>query len=310
MESKFGHDPASGARWEIHGPAEDIPVVEAWADGYIPFQPAQTSWKRELREEIRSRCELLEPSAGQVLHATFFGAMPPRSDVENLALYNIDEVFKSFRQAGRNGIRFEYGGEAPPLVPSGETYPFGYRYTFAPRDDEFVTAWKHGRSLASFGWTDLGEFDHGNRVLAQVWLALTRGDVEPFFPVVAHDAKFAVKVQVRPPNGKDWVPGKLVKPMIDGVVCAFQAHTDTEELTEIAERLAKNLPAYPEDLRRYLRDQCRAVLGSVPQLFFLFGAKDVKGNPSDDLCMAGELLPVEPIDDRWAIMGEIIEIFC
>ena len=307
MGSKSGHDPVSGARWEIHGPAEGVPAVEAWADGYIPFEPARTSWKRELREEIRSRCELLGPSAGRVLHATFFGAIPPRSDVENLVLYNIDQSFKSFKQAGHQGIRFEHGGEVPPRVPGGASYPFGFRYTFAPRDGEFVTAWKQGRVLASFDWTDLGEFDHENRVLAQVWLALARGDVEPFFPI--HDAKFAVKVRVRPPSGKDWVPGKLVKPIVDGVVCALQAHTGTEDLTKIAERLAKHLPAYPEDLRRYLRDQCRAVLGSVPQLFFLHGAAGAKGNPSDDLCMAGELLPVEPIDDRWAIKGEVIEIY-
>ena len=39
MESKFGHDPVSGARWEIHEPAEGIPLVEVWADDYIPFEP-------------------------------------------------------------------------------------------------------------------------------------------------------------------------------------------------------------------------------------------------------------------------------
>jgi hypothetical protein len=305
MESRFSHDPLSGARWEVYGPTEGTQVVEAWADGHIPFEP-KVAWQKDLRSEIRSRCELLEPSAGQVLHATFFGAMPPRSDVENLVLYNIDEVFKSFRQAGRNGIRFEHGGEVPPLGPSGETYPFGFRYTFAPRDEEFVTAWKQGRPLASFDWTDLGAFAGDNK-LAQVWLALARSDVEPFFPVVAPDAKFAVRVQVRPPHGKEWVLGKLVKPIVDGVICAFQAHTDTKDQTEIAERLAKDLPVYPEDLRRYLRDECRAVLGSVPRLFTLHGA-GVNGNPSDHLCMSGELLPADPINDRWAIKGRIVEI--
>lgn len=40
--------------------------------------------------KIRSRCGQLEPSAGQVLHATFFGAKRPNADVENVALYYID----------------------------------------------------------------------------------------------------------------------------------------------------------------------------------------------------------------------------
>lgn len=67
-------------------------------------------WQEHPRTEIRSRCRQLEPSAGQVLHATFFGAKHPNADVENLALYYID----SFKVAGRNGIRFEHGADVPP----------------------------------------------------------------------------------------------------------------------------------------------------------------------------------------------------
>ena len=65
MESKFGHDPASGARWEIHGPAAGAPIVEAWADHYIRFE-RRPPWQEELRNEIRNRCQLLKPSAGQM----------------------------------------------------------------------------------------------------------------------------------------------------------------------------------------------------------------------------------------------------
>ena len=68
MESKFGHDPVSGARWEIHGPAAGILVVEAWADDYIRFD-SRPPWQDELRDEIRRRCRLLEPAEGQVLQA-------------------------------------------------------------------------------------------------------------------------------------------------------------------------------------------------------------------------------------------------
>jgi hypothetical protein len=30
--------------------------------------------------------------------------------------------------------------------------------------------------------------------------------------------------------------------------------------------------------------------------------------PSDHLCVAGELLAAEPVDDRWAIKGEVFEL--
>lgn len=39
-------------------------------------------------------------------------------------------------------------------------------------------AWQQRRTLASFDWTDLGTFA-GEKKLAQVWLALSRGRVGP-----------------------------------------------------------------------------------------------------------------------------------
>ena len=306
MESKFGHDPASGARWEIHGPSEGRAVVEAWADACIPFEPPKNSWKSELRDALRSRCRMLEPLAGQLLHATFFGAMPPRSDVENLLLYNIDD---SFKVPGSNGIRFEHGAGVPP-TSDGREYPYCYRYLLAPQSGRF-NYWQQVRQLAWFDWTDLGEFDDDKGVLAQVWLALSGGEVN-LLELCASEALFAVSVQLRPPRGISPLWGKLVKGVFDGLICAFQAHTDTKDLTQIVDRLASQLQTDAEVIKGYLlderiTDQSRAVLGDVARLVFLRGS-GVQWNPSDHLCMAGELLTAQPIDDRWAIKGEVVEL--
>ena len=80
MESKFGHDPASVARWEIHGPSEGHAVVAAWADDYIRFDNLPP-WQKQLREEICSRCRLLNPAAGHVLQAVMAAAGPYANDV-------------------------------------------------------------------------------------------------------------------------------------------------------------------------------------------------------------------------------------
>jgi hypothetical protein len=83
--------------------------VEAWADDYIYYErQRRPAWQENLLTELRARCGQLEPSAGQVLHATFFGPKRPNADVENLVLYNIDV----FNVAGRNGI---------PMAPSIRT---------------------------------------------------------------------------------------------------------------------------------------------------------------------------------------------
>ena len=70
-------------RCEVHGPAAGSALVEAWADHYIRFERQRRPvWQEQLRAQIRSRCAQLEPLAGQVLHATFFGAKRPNADVE------------------------------------------------------------------------------------------------------------------------------------------------------------------------------------------------------------------------------------
>lgn len=290
--------PMPEGRSEIHGPRSDSLVVQVWADDYIRFEHLPV-WQQHLRTEIRSRCGQLEPSAGQVLHATFFGPKHHKADVENVLLYYID----SFRVAGGHGIRFEHGA-AVPSAPDGAEYRFCYRYALAPRSGGFA-AWQQGRTLASFDWTDLGAFG-GEKKLAQVWLALARGKVEVFQPA-APETPFAVRVQVRPPMGKQPVWGGLVKGIFDGVICALQAHTDKAVLPEVATRIARDLSADPVEIEEQLLNQRRAVLGTVPRLVSLYGP-GVKWDPSDHLCVAGELLAAEPADDRWAIKGEIVEL--
>ena len=101
--------------------------------------------------------------------------------------------------------------------------------------------------------------------------------------------------------------GNLVKGVVDGVVAALQAHTDTTILDEVASRLAVSLAADPADMERHLLDQRRAVLGSVPRLVRLSN-DGVVWAPADEFCVAGELLRVEPIDEHWASRGEVVEL--
>ncbi|GFM17222.1 uncharacterized protein PO1_contig-015-2 [Mycobacterium sp. PO1] len=291
--------PMPEGRCFIHGPATDSPVVEAWADDYIRFE-RRPSWQEHLRSEIRSRCGQLVPSAGQVLHATFFGPKLPNADVENLALYYID----SFKTAGRNGIRFEYGAVAPP-TPDGAERSFCYRYELVPRSGSF-THWQEGRTLASFDWTDLGDFV-GEKKLAQVWLALAQSQVELAEPACAPETPFAVRVQVRPPHGRQPVLGNLVKGIFDGVISAFQAHADTTVLPEVVARIATVLPADPAEIEKHLLDQRRAVLGVLPRLVSPY-RESVKWDPADHWCVAGELLAADQVGPHWAIKGELIEV--
>lgn len=302
-------------RFTIGGPTSESLVVEAWSSSHI-FDGRRPAWLEDLRDEIRSRCSQLTPAADQVLHATYFGPKHLNADVENLLFFNVG----TFKSAGSNGIRFEHGAGVP-AGPGGTGYPYAYRYSLAHRDGDF-NDWRPGRVLASFGWVNIGEA-RKNPTLAQVWFALSRGPGRTYGPPRAPDAPFALRIQIRPPRVQHPVWGGLVKPIFDGAICAYQAHTDRSVLPAVSERIAAALEQDPGHIASLLLDQRHAVLGVVPQLVKPYGngwetstsATGVQWNPSDELCEAGELLPDTTDEQRltstphWSIKGQLIELF-
>lgn len=292
--------PAAEEHFLIDGPTPHSAVVRAWADDYIRFE-RRPLWQERLRNEIRTRCRGLETSADEVLYASFFGTKLPNADVENLVLYNID----SFRIPGRNGIRFEYCPDVP-AAPDGVGRRFAYRYELAKRTGS-VAHWSRGRTLASFDWTDLRDFK-SEKQLAQLWLALWRGEPQVFFPAIATDQPFGVQVEVRPPHGRRPVWGGLVKGILDGVISAFQAPGGPVP-PEVLERLAKQLGVPIDEIEKYLLNEGRAVLGDRPRLVEPYRS-GVKWDPSDHWCVAGEVRAAEPEpgDEHWAIRGEVFEL--
>lgn len=225
-------------------------------------------------------------------------------DIENLVLYNLHFAFM---RAGRNGIRFEHGLDIPE-APNGEAYRVSYRYALAPRSAGF-TDWEQGRTVTSFGWIDLTEFRR-EKVPAQVWLALARRRGGKSERPLAAGTSFAVKVKIPPPRLNSPGPNtELVKGIIDGVVSAFQAHTDTSTSSEVAARLAKAIPADPKEIEAQLLERRWAVLGGVTRLVYLRGDA-VQWNPADDWCDAGELIVAPPklTGTSWAISGQIVEL--
>ncbi|MCA2250817.1 hypothetical protein JF729_23845 [Mycobacterium intracellulare] len=294
--------PLPEGRARTEGPTTQCRAVQAWADDYLRYGAARPPWQHDLRNDLRTLLRKLKPSAGQILHATFVGDRPDDSDVENLLLYNID----AFKTAGANGIRFEQGTEVPP-ASDGADYPFYYRYELQPASAGFKR-WHAVRELASFDWVELGAFPEDRRV-AQVWLALKRNHTDTVAPIpLRAGTPFAVTVTIRSPHTVgEPRPDLKMKNILDGVIASFQAHTDTAVLADVAARLATALPAPSTEIAHYLSDERRAVLGTVPQLVRPHRPAGT-WNPGDHWCLAGELLPAEPVDKCWAIRGQIVEI--
>jgi hypothetical protein len=58
------------------------------------------------------------------------------------------------------------------------------------------------------------------------------------------------------------------RPIIDGVVCAFQARTDRSDVAELSARVAKHVTTSLDEVEALLLRQDRAVLGAVPRLLY------------------------------------------
>jgi hypothetical protein len=256
-----------------------------------------------LRSELRARVRQLQAGQDQVLHATFFGPRPHRADIENLTLYNIDDTGGAFSESARFGLRFELGAQS--VQPFGDGAVNGYRYELAPREYKFQY-WRESRELAAWDWVDLGGFT-GDKKLEQVWLALARTHVPVASPPRRPGTPFGVRLQIRAAQGTTPRIARLVKPLIDGVVCAFQCHTDTSSVSDVAARLSSRIGVPASAVENLLLDDANAVLGSVSHLVRARG-DGVIWAPADDECLAGELLVDETGGRSWGIRGRIVEL--
>jgi hypothetical protein len=99
-----------------------------------------------------------------------------------------------------------------------------------------------------------------------VWIALARTPAQIASSGRLPGTPFLVRVTIRAPKGKTARLGGVVKSIIDGVVCAFQAHTDRSNAAQLAARVSRNVSASPQEVEVLLLDQRKAVLGAVPRL--------------------------------------------
>jgi hypothetical protein len=94
-------------------------------------------------------------------------------------------------------------------------------------------------------------------------------------------------LRLRLPEERSATPD-LVKPLVDGVTAAFQAHADSASRDAVAPILAGLLGVTGEEVARLLVADERAVLGSVARLVYPYRG-GVKWNPGDHRCVAASI---------------------
>lgn len=269
---------------------------EVYMEGprHLPFERLDHD-QREARAILRGALARLSAESGQVLHAWFAGPKPPNSDVENLVLYNVDAGGASLIDACCFGVRFELDSQN---YESGASCR--YRYRLVP-STEPLSSWRLGPRLVRFVGVDLGEFGPRHR-LAKTWMAIHNAPAEVEQQLTPIDGAFGVFLDLEAPASVSGIKPELVKPLVDGVICAFQAHLDESTVTDMASRIANDIQAAQEKVSKYLLAADRAVLGARLRLVHQRGA-GVQWSPSDHLCVAGQVL--HTAGDRWRLSGAI-----
>ena len=219
---------ASVDLFEVSGPTVARREIRAFADGHLQYpERKHPAWQHDLRNELRRRLPTLTADADEVLHAVFFGPAPRGSDVENLLIYNLDQL-NAFRAAGRVGVRFESAGTAmPPLNAAGRQYRNGYLYRLAPLSDGFIHQ-RAGARLAAFDWTAVaGTPGYIDRL--EVWRAIRSGMVETTVDPITPATPFALRIEVRAPAVSHLAPPDTISRSLTESSSLFR-HTEAERI--------------------------------------------------------------------------------
>lgn len=183
---------------------------------------------------------------------------------------------------------------------------YSFHYALEPAAGAF-RHWRPTATLVEFDELPISAPLAGPR-LTDVWLALKRSPITPTsLHEAASDVRFAVMTRVAPPLGPRPVVVRQVKGVVDGIVCAFQAHGKRSTLDEMAARVARMTAASEDEIRRHLVDEERAALGVAKSLLHAWGDV-VQWSPSDTRCVAGELLMEGGSGTDWTLSARVVAL--
>lgn len=214
---------------------------------------------KDLKSAIQASVRNLAPAPGQVLCATYSSLETRTCDVENVLFYNVGPG--SFRTPTRHGLSFSRTHAEPAEFPHHHAY-------WLAESGEMAT----GPALARFSTTI-----PSRPSIHSYWLAVKQGATELLsrYP----GGKFGLRLTV--PAGFN-VSAQL-KPLLDGVIAAFQCHRGRPVEALLGSRLGLDAA----EVAALLCDDRHAVLGET-DLVWPWG-DGLQWNPCDHLCEAVDI---------------------
>lgn len=270
-------------------------VVELWSKRRLPFEPK--GWLKTMRGQLRDALRQIQFTNNTFLQSTYVSLDTGSFDVENVLLYNVGVA--SFRHLCRNGLSFERKVRTVPDCPTSlnDMSMHYHRYELVPPSP--VDDISHGVRVAK--WRDLHcpplTQDTKPHVL---WSLLRRHRVvtatRPFM------GRFGLELELFVPHETSVHIAAIVKPLVDGVVCAFHSH-DGSDLPIVSSRLS-SVTGYPvQEIQSLLMAPDMAKLGQIKLVHPR--SRGVQWNPADHRCEKAQVKVSYGTQCQWTLNGRI-----
>jgi hypothetical protein len=255
-------------------------LVESWSIQRLPFEARgwKGAWRDELKNALR---DIGGARGGDFLAARYESPVCDyASDAENILFYNLSGAFAA---STRNGMRFErlYNVSPCPIELSAPANHY-QRYALANARGAFH-GWRESTVLAELVDVELPWLKWDSSP-ALVWFPL-RAAAITVRRAAAFETPFALRLRIEVPE-RAGAAANIAKPLIDGVVSAFQAH-DGWRGAEIAAWMERRFGFAKARVQELLEEEAMSALGRR-RLFNAFRDGFVFA-PDDDRCVAGEV---------------------
>lgn len=229
--------------------------------------------------------------------ACYYGTGTGSFDLENVLFYNIGSA--PFRPFATNRI-FAKNCSNQETTDEGAEFP--HRYVYKICDSENQTDFWGKHTLAA-EWESLSvPVSLSSNKAVVYWRALRENPEKVHSYHNLQGSSFGVKIKLSVPKTKTVNLTSVVKPMLDGVICAF--HSADQCLQKESSLIASRLDVTEQQLLSTDND----ILG--PHRFiYPYRENSVKWNPKDNHCLAFEIEAEHNDDGSCRFSGGIYDLF-
>ena len=201
----------------------------------VPFEPKAE--QNNLREIIRKRLKTLRSFDNQVLCAEYGSSKLQVNDIENALFYNIGTA--SFKNVLTNETSVYFRRIQPNEIYATEKVKFKYiyHYSWCPKR-EYVQWWGH-HMLCQWNKIPLNKVNSATKAF-DYYSAIKKNPMLVKCLDKGGETQLGLKIQLFVPRtATSFNVLNIMKPMIDGVICAF--HTPCNIMVdELSKRLSVN----------------------------------------------------------------------